>query len=144
MKLMWLQYALLASILWGLNYTLNAKLLQFISPLSLMAVQMGLGSILFFSMSNFAKINHEIKILLNHKQLILIILSTVLIMMLANFCIYKSISSKNAVLAAIIETCYPMFTLLFSWLIYRENFFNLHTIFGGLFILIGIVIISRT
>jgi drug/metabolite transporter (DMT)-like permease len=140
---MWLQYALLASILWGLNYTLNAKLLHFFSPLFLMAVQMGLASILFFSMSSFSKINHEVKILTHHKQLILMVLSTVLIMMLANFCIYKSISSKNAVLAAIIETCYPAFTLLFSWLIYRENFFNFYTILGGTFILIGIVIISR-
>jgi drug/metabolite transporter (DMT)-like permease len=140
---MWLQYALIASILWGLNYTLNAKLLHFFSPLSLMAVQMGLGSILFFCMSNFSKLNHEAKILIHHKQLIWIVLSTVLIMMLANFCIYKSISSKNAVLAAIIETCYPVFTLLFSWLIYRENFFNSHTILGGLFILIGIIVISK-
>jgi drug/metabolite transporter (DMT)-like permease len=39
---------LAASILWGLYYTLNGRLLQYIQPQTLMLIQLGLGFLVYF------------------------------------------------------------------------------------------------
>lgn len=42
---MWLTYAIIAAILWGFNYALAEKILQSISPVSLLALEMLFGAI---------------------------------------------------------------------------------------------------
>ena len=140
---MWFYYALSASVLWGLNYTLNAKLLKSVSAMSLMIYQMVLGSMIFLIIGNKAKLLNDLRIVGNNRELFFLILSTIFISLTASMCIYKSIAYKNAVLAALIETCYPLFTLFFSWLIFKDNFFNFPTLIGSFLIFMGIFIISR-
>lgn len=140
---MWFYYALSASLLWGLNYTLNAKLLKSVSAMSLMIYQMVLGSIIFLIIVNKSKLVDDFKVACANRELLFLIIATILISLTASMCIYKSIAYKNAVLAALIETCYPLFTLFFSWLIFKDNFFNIPTFVGTLFIFSGIFIISR-
>jgi drug/metabolite transporter (DMT)-like permease len=140
---MWFYYALSASILWGLNYTLNAKLLKSVSAMSLMIYQMILGSLIFIIIGNKEKIVNDLRVVFTNRDLLFLVFTTILISLAASMCIYKSIASKNAVLAALIETSYPLFTLFFSWLIFKDNFFNIQTIIGSVLIFIGIYIISR-
>ncbi|MCD8497767.1 MAG: EamA family transporter [Alphaproteobacteria bacterium] len=40
-----------------------------------------------------------------------------------------------------IEITYPVFTILFAWLLYRDVQVNLHTALGGLLIFAGVGII---
>lgn len=140
---MWLFYALLASILWGLTYTLEGRLLISVSPISFITYKMILGCLVFVSIGMRGKLLDDGLLVLNNKKLLLLLISTSIISFIAEFCIYKSIVSKNPVLTAVIETCYPVFTVFFSWLLFKTNLFNIPTIIGTLFIFIGIYFVSH-
>ena len=140
---MWIIFALSASILWGLNYTLNAKLLKSVNASSLLLGQMLFGSILFFLFTNKEKLFKDVSYATENKEFLYLFFSTTVFALIANFCIFRSISLKNAVLASLLETCYPIFTLIFSWLLFKDNLFNTHTIVGGMLIFFGILIISK-
>lgn len=51
--------------------------------------------------------------------------------------VYLAIDSKNATLASLIEMTYPLFVVLFAWLIYRQMHVTPSVLIGGLMILIG-------
>ncbi len=84
--------ALLASVLWGLNYVL------------------------------FEKVMHRVNIF--------------------SLLIASSIKHSNAVVAGLVEISYPLFIIIFSFLILKETNIDFKTIIGGLLIIIGVVIIS--
>lgn len=46
--IMWLVFAITAALLWGLNYSLAEKVLQSISPVTLLALEMLVGAIVFY------------------------------------------------------------------------------------------------
>jgi drug/metabolite transporter (DMT)-like permease len=60
---------------------------------------------------------------------------------LANFMIVMSISTKNATMASLVEISYPVFTVIFAWLILRELQMNMYGAAGGLLIFAGIALI---
>jgi drug/metabolite transporter (DMT)-like permease len=51
--------------------------------------------------------------------------------------IYLSINNKNATLASLIEITYPVFVILFAYILFRQIHVNLSVLFGGLMILLG-------
>lgn len=140
---MWIIFALSASIIWGLNYTLNAKLLKSVNASSLILGQMLFGSILFFLFTNKEKLFKDVSYAMENKEFLYLFFITTVFAFIAQLCIYRSISLKNAVLASFIETCYPLFTLFFSWLLFKDNLCNTPTIVGGMLIFFGIFIISK-
>jgi drug/metabolite transporter (DMT)-like permease len=62
---------------------------------------------------------------------------------LAELFIGFSIQGKNATLSGLIEISYPFFIAIFSYLLFRKNYLTLSTVFGGLFIAIGVFLIYR-
>lgn len=79
--------------------------------------------------------------LANPKQLALIILSS-FVYIVASLLILKSISASNAALAAIIESCYPIFTVIFAFVLFGEIQLNLISALGYVLILCGIIIVK--
>lgn len=138
----WFWLALGAAILWGLGYTINQSTLKFITPIELLffesvvvSIVVGLYLLYTGEMSKF-----YLK-LQNPRHLLQIMTSTV-IYVTASMLIFKSISSSNATLAAIIESCYPIFTVIFAFLIYGQLQLNLASAIGFAMILGGIILVK--
>lgn len=141
---MWLLYAIASSILWGLEYSINGRILKHIHSLSLLCFQLLLGFLICCLGTIFFKKNiviEDARYLLKNYDLIGFFLLSILIYIIANFCIYQSITLKNSALAAAIETTYPFFTFLFCYLLFKENFLNLKVFFGSILIFLGISIL---
>lgn len=64
------------------------------------------------------------------------------IFVIAELCIGLSIHSKNATSAALIEISYPLFTVAFAALLFRQNHLSLGVIVGGLLIFSGVALVS--
>jgi len=139
---MWLTYAILAAIFWGLNYALAERILHSISPVTLLAMEMLVGGVFFFVISYFTTLKTDVVILTTQLNVLWITLVEIIIVLAASFFIVSSILGKNATVAGIVELIYPLFTILFTWLFFHENHVNLPVIIGGGFILVGVFLIS--
>ncbi|VVC77122.1 hypothetical protein AQUSIP_24490 [Aquicella siphonis] len=139
---MWFAYALLAAVLWGLNYSLAEKILQSISPITLLALEMLAGAILFFIISYCMNLRADWVTLTTRPSVLWMTILEIIVVLTASFFIVASIQGKNATVAGIIELIYPLFTILFTWVLFRENHVNLPVMIGGGFILLGVLIIS--
>lgn len=133
-------YALLASMLWGLNYVLFEKVMNKVNILSIMfidylfcSVIIGIFYFIFGNYKNDLTSLGEIK---------WILLANVLVHALAGIFIALSIKNSNAVIAGLIEISYPLFILIFSYFLLNQNSFEWKTILGGILILSGVIIIS--
>lgn len=139
---MWLIYAISAAILWGLNYSLSEKLLQKISVFYLLFFQAAAGTLVYFIIISFqGNLKTQIATLSKTGNLKLIV-GAVATYLAANILICISIQSKNATLAGIIELAYPIFTILFTWLLFNQIHANWSVIAGGLCIALGVTLIS--
>ncbi len=139
---MWFWYAISASVLWGLNYVGRQYLLNYLTSFEILFLESLILVVVLFIWFYF---NHEVKgvfIKLNNLKLLAIFLSCAAIYVLAVICIFKSITLSNASYAAIIEACYPIFTMIFAYLILGEVQFTLTSLIGCAFILTGLVIVS--
>ncbi|KTC87865.1 MULTISPECIES: DMT family transporter [Legionella] len=139
---MWVTFAIIAAILWGLNYTLAEKILNSISPVSLLALEMLGGAIMFTILSYFTTMKKDFEIIVTQPNVRWLILAEIIVVLLASFFIVASIRLKNATVAGILELMYPLFTILFTWLLFHQTHVNIPVIIGGILIFIGVVIIS--
>jgi drug/metabolite transporter (DMT)-like permease len=138
----WFWMALGAAILWGLGYTINQSTLKTFSAIELLFFESVLASIalgiyLIFS----GKFGVFVAKLHNPRSLFIILTSTI-IYVVASILIFKSISSSNASIAAIIESCYPVFTVIFAFIIFGQLQLNLISSIGFIFIISGIVMVK--
>ncbi|CDZ75817.1 EamA-like transporter family protein [Legionella massiliensis] len=139
---MWFVYAVLASILWGLNYTLAEKILDRISPISLITIEVWIGAILFTAISYFTTLKKDLAILASDHYILWLTIVEALVVLIAGFFIVASIHLKNATVAGIIELTYPLFIIFFTWFLFSEIHVNSSVIIGGLLIFLGVLIIS--
>lgn len=139
---MWRLYAIVASILWGLDYSLTEKALEKIRLPTLLAVELAVGFVCMIALSlvsgNFKR---DVMTLVNARSDLVVVALIVIAFNVANALIVLSIGSKNAALAGIIEISYPLFIVLFSWLLFKEGSLSLSTIVGGALILTGVCLI---
>jgi drug/metabolite transporter (DMT)-like permease len=141
---MWFYFALAASILWGLNYALYEKLLQHISYHLLLGVNMSVGAIMMYKLAGRYGLKQDWMVLMQNKKLFVFIIMTITTYILANFCISYAIQLKNnAAAVASIESIYPIFTLIFTYVLFRNNHFTMNTLIGIFFIIIGLFFINR-
>lgn len=139
---MWLAYAILAAILWGLNYTLAEKILVRISPLSLLTIEAWIAALVFTLSSYFSTLKKDFTILANDHFTLWLVIAEALVVLIAGFFIVVSIHLKNATVAGIIELTYPLFTIFFTWYFFNELHINFSVIAGGILIFLGVLLIS--
>lgn len=138
----WFFYAVGAAILWGLGYTINQITLKKFTAIELLFFEsIVVGIVLGIYILLSSQMNGLIIKLSNYKNLMLICLST-LIYTVASIFIFKSIKSSNASVAAIIESCYPLFTVLFGFLIFGKLSVSPVSLIGFVAILSGIILIK--
>lgn len=139
---MWLVYAILAAVFWGLHYSIAEKLFQHVYPVTILAIEMLFGSLLFFIVAYFSHLKIDVHTMLTQPHVLRLVITEILVLVMASFFIVISIESKNATVAAFVEVMYPLFTMGFTWLIFHEHHLNASVLVGGAFISVGVFIIS--
>lgn len=135
----WALLTIIASMCWGFGYALLGKMLH--SGISSAFVLASLAFTMIFTytammmkagtfMTSFASLTHN-------KWLILCLLVTVAAFIAGQCLIYKAISLKDAPHVAILEISYPVFTCVFTWLLFRNLEISWHVIVGGILIFAG-------
>jgi drug/metabolite transporter (DMT)-like permease len=143
--MIWFFYALGAAVIWGINYAVAGRLLERgMSPQTLFFIDMLFGALgMGLILSVLGKWQATFSELQLARPELIWLGVAVFTAMIAALLIFMSIQAKNATVASLIEVTYPFFTAFFAWLFFRQNTLNLATIFGGLLILAGVVIIAR-
>ena len=139
---MWFVYALMASVLWGINYALAEKIGQRISLISLITVEMALGALVLGLWGYCTSLKPDLDTLWTNKPLMTLTFIEIGVMLLANVAIVLSIQSKNATSAGLVELSYPLFIILASWVLFHEHHLNLPIIIGSAFIAAGVICVS--
>jgi len=140
---LWFICALGTAIMWGFGYALSEKVMKdAFHPLFMMVVT----GFLYLALSLIAayftnNLKSGVQMVENNPASIISVLLVSLSVVIGSFLILYAISLKNATMVNLIEITYPVFTLLFAYLIMKEVQINVSTLIGGLFIFIGIGII---
>ncbi len=135
-------YAVLAAILWGLVYTIDQKVLEKTSPLNFLLFYAVIMIIVLPPIQFFFG-QQQIKTILNLGKFdIFLILLTIVLGLLASWFIFAAISKLGASTASIFEIAYPIFVVLFSYLLFQTSL-NGYFYLGAGFIFIGSLIIVR-
>ncbi len=140
---LWLGYAIAATVFWGVNCAFLEKLLEKNFPVTLlMALESCMALLLFLFLSVMqGTAKQGLSMMMGDKNVIWLVLAVSASFLTATFFIFHSIQAKNATLAGLIEVSYPIFTILFTWLFFRQFHLNLYSGIGGLLILGGIAVI---
>lgn len=131
-------FAITAAITWGLSYSIDQKLLENISPTLLMFLNTLVTAIII---SPIVIINGEIKSIANfNKETIVLIIVADVLILLGNILILNSIRILGASLASVFEIMYPLFVIIFTFLIYGETYSFFFWLGSG-FMLVGSIIL---
>jgi len=140
---LWFFCALGTAVMWGFGYALSEKVMKdSFHPLFLMVVTgflyLGLSLIAAYCTNNLKGGFQEI---VNNPPSLISLLLVSLSVVIGSFLIYYAISLKNATMVNLIEITYPVFTLIFAYIIMKEVQITPATMFGGLLIFAGIGVI---
>lgn len=139
---MWALYAIIAAILWGVDYALTERALQSIRFSMLLSIELFFGFLTMLGIAIFSgSYKADLAGLFSSNKTMVLVVAIVIAFNLANTFIVLSIGDKSATLSGLIEISYPLFIALFSWLFFRENSLSIGTVLGGLCVLGGISII---
>ena len=139
---MWYIFAILAAFLWGIVYTVDQKLLERFSPVSLLF----LSSIFWvIVLGGYIWYNKEIISLdLRKDKLVLATMFlSFCLTFLASYCIYVAIQKLGSSRASVFEIMYPFFVIIFSFFFFKDSHINLPFILGSLLLFFGSYIIIR-
>ncbi|MBX2833492.1 MAG: DMT family transporter [Micavibrio sp.] len=141
--MLWLYLALGTSIAWGAGYALSEKFLHLgvSTPFFLGCLTIISAPLYFILASGNGQISKSLEILGKDKASLLSFGFCILAYVIGNLCITYAIQLKNATYANLIEITYPLFTVLFSYIIYKNFHLNWTTAIGGLLILSGTLLI---
>jgi drug/metabolite transporter (DMT)-like permease len=130
--------AALAAICWGYVYAQTENILEKMTPIAALASFYVFGGIILFPL-----------FLINKKEIFNAVttdtsnfFSMAIMTMAAEFLIIWSISLLGGSEAAFMEISYPIWTVLFSLIIFG-SVPNIQVIFGGILIMVGSYIISK-
>lgn len=134
-------YAIGAAVTWGLVYAIDQKVLVNIAPATLVFINSIITAIIMLPFLFFS--NGSIReVFVSGKTNWILVIVSIVLATLANFLIFSGIKNLDASTASIIETSYPFFVILFSYLIFRSTP-NLYFFLGGLLIFAGCVVIIK-
>ena len=140
----WFLYAVAAAVLWGLNYTLTERLLKSLSTATvLLAAALG-GLVVSVTMGLVGGgFRRDLALLASGGREAWWLAASVAVYLTANLCILASVRGSNATLAAVVETTYPLFTVVFAWLLFREMQATPGTLLGAVLIIAGVACVLR-
>ncbi len=130
-----------AALTWGLIYALDQKILKTVSPLTLLFIDAVVTVIVFLPIFLLRKNAFQEVTRLGRTDVALILI-TVLLTILADVLILQGVKHLSASTASMIEISYPIFVVLFSFLLFRTTV-SIPVLFGGLLIFAGSFVIIR-
>ena len=134
--------ALGIAVTWGVVYIIDQKVLERLSPMSLLVLN-GLITIgllipyLFYQFYTTKDFTLQVT-----KSDFMFVLVGLLLSILANYLVYRSIGSIGATATSIFEISYPFFVVFFGFLLLGERI-NAATFMGGILIFLGSVVIIK-
>lgn len=134
-------YALGAAIAWGLAYTLDQKILNDISPLTLIFIN-SLATVTIIAPFIFYRGEAWRSLISASKNTQALLILEVLLVTTAAFLILSGIKELGASTASILEIIYPFFVVFFSYLIFGSQP-NLYFYLGGILVFLGSIIIIK-
>jgi len=134
-------FAVLASVAWGLVYTIDQKILGLMSPLAWLAISSLIAAIITLPVLFLHQ--EEIKaVFQSGRNNVLLMIGTQFLIVLATLFIFSAIKHLGAVTANIFEITYPLFVVIFSLLMFGGRI-SLSFGVGALFIFLGSLIIIK-
>ncbi|HXV26882.1 MAG TPA: DMT family transporter [Candidatus Paceibacterota bacterium] len=133
--------AIAAAVAWGLVYVLSERVLRDFSPLALLFIYGVLTSVVLapFILTGHIDAGDFFQ---RDRTALYLTLTAVLLTVLANFLILMSIERLGATPAALIEISYPLFTVIFVFLLFG-TVPSWATAAGGVLIITGAAIITK-
>ena len=140
---LWFFCALGTSILWGLGYAVSDKIMRdSFHPLFLMVVTgflyLGFSLIAAYFSNN---LKEGVQQIMNDPMSLAGLLTNAVCIVLGSFLIYYAINLKNATAVNPIEMTYPVFTLIFAYILMREVQLNGAIFAGGILVFAGVALI---
>jgi len=146
---MWIILSLAAAMIWGLDYLFAEKVLQKISIPTFLALELSAAALTFLiyalfqgTSALFQDTRNDFSLLGRDRNTLLFLGISTTAFVLGNLLIVSSIKSSNATWAGLIEITYPLFIILFGWLLFREHHLTPGVIAGGGLIFAGVIVIS--
>ena len=139
----WFLLALGAAMSWGVGYAMLGRLLHMGITTSFLMVTSGIVStVVFGGLLLWRDWGANSKVIAQSGLwVVAAAFGLGLLYNLANVLILSSIQQKNATLASLVEISYPIFTVFFAWLFFREMHLNVGTTVGAALVLAGMVVI---
>ncbi len=134
-------FPILASMTWGMVYTLDQKILKTTSPVVLLAIDALLTFLIFLPVLISQRGELKELAMIDKKGLFLIIVVT-LLTIAADFFILFGVKHLDASIASIIEISYPFFVVLFSFFLFRTSL-SIPFFMGAACIFLGTAIIIK-
>lgn len=139
---MWIVYAMVASMLWGLMYVLNEQVFKTLSISFSYLVTFTAGALVFLILSlQQGVLSRDIQVLMSQRQIQWFLALDIVVFLVAEIFIALSITHKNATLAGLVEISYPVFIAIFAYLIFKQEVLNIGVLAGGLLIFSGIFVV---
>lgn len=143
---LWFVFTVGAAISWGLNYTMTEKVLHggvslfFLMALDAVATLIFLSALFLFGKENYLK--ESISLISTGKVELWKMVAYLISGFFGYFLVNSAIFMRNATSVSLIELSYPLFTIFFTWLLFREVNLNFVTGLGAMFIVSGIILIG--
>ncbi len=139
---MWILFAIAASLLWGLLYVVNEKVFNYIRVTPYIAISLLTAGVVMTIISLISgEFIKDMAAIASSRKLFILVASGIALLILAELCIGYSIMAKNATIAGLIEISYPIFIVIFSYVLFKENHMSIATAIGGAFVFTGIGVI---
>jgi len=136
MNIPWYVTALGAALVWGIHYPLVDFALKRVSVFSVLLLSVLPVLILMpVFLRDLAHDLDTVRALPGKEQAMIAVIG------LTSLCgavlLYLSIAGKNATLASLIEITYPVFVVLFAYVMFRHVHLNASVVVGGLMVIAG-------
>src|SRR6185312_4442647 len=113
-------YALIASVIWGVNYAIAERTYKQISVYTSLSIEMFVGCIVCLLLGN-ARVAGDVKMMMGDTKLLNLVIFGCVMFNAAMIMIARSIQVTNATVAGLIEICYPLFTIIATFVIFKDN-----------------------
>jgi drug/metabolite transporter (DMT)-like permease len=132
----WVVFAFFGAVLWGLHYPLLEKALNDFQPLTIMFITSSVMTIVIICIHKdlFSELKVFYEAGIDKK---LIVLGIILTEFLAVYLITRAVSEGNATYVSLIEISYPIFVVIFTYVIFKVNHFTPQVVVGALLIFMG-------
>jgi drug/metabolite transporter (DMT)-like permease len=139
---MWFLLAMTASLLWGLNYVLAEKAMQYVSPFTLMALEvLAAGVVVLIVSVARGSLMRDLHVIATNDRAAILTVASIVAFTVADTAIFLSIAAKNATVSSLVEISYPVFIVAFTWLLFRESHLTPSVVTGALLIFSGVTLI---